>query len=376
MKEKQVLDIQRRLNEKLAACFNANKIKNVRLTSFGNSIASGYSMARTTKPLLLRNESIEEVLNSYDIELERHNFARAQNNNDEHLFEWLTTNIKETEINKMNRSDYEEGPTSMVNYGLDKIELEEFYPLELENDIGLKELLTESDPNLANILIYNGCTGSFLDNVTRNGKLTQMLTYGIKRDIKGLEATLKYIQANNRKNNTNTQVYICGAPNFLGLNIQGIINSKLKKVADQYANVTYVKPVKSKFIYRNYESNKYQPDIHYDEEEYLEFNNNILESIFKNYEINKAMINIDRICCQLSNGIELENPALNGNKELIQKYIDKVLSGQAKALSTNEQKELFYHKVRKYLLERQPYDFYYLGKNNIKDVIDNSRKTR
>lgn len=64
---------------------NSVKITNLRLISLGNSIASGYSMVRSTKPLLLRNESLEEVLQKENITLERHHFARAQNNNDEHI---------------------------------------------------------------------------------------------------------------------------------------------------------------------------------------------------------------------------------------------------------------------------------------------------
>ncbi len=50
------------------------------------------------------------------MELESYAFARLQNNSDDHLFDYLVSNIKESEINKM---------------------------------------------SLANIIIYNGCTGFF-----------------------------------------------------------------------------------------------------------------------------------------------------------------------------------------------------------------------
>ena len=91
-----VLQEQEQLNQKLATMLKSQGIKNLSITSYGNSIASGYSMLRTIKPLLLRNESIQQIMNSNGISLERHAFARAQNNDDEHLFEWLVSNVKES----------------------------------------------------------------------------------------------------------------------------------------------------------------------------------------------------------------------------------------------------------------------------------------
>lgn len=92
--------MQKVLNRKLVATFDLNGIKYLRLTSLGNSIASRYSWVRSTKPLLFRNESIEDIFNDNGIGLERYHFARAQNNNDEHIYQWLVTNIKESEIIK------------------------------------------------------------------------------------------------------------------------------------------------------------------------------------------------------------------------------------------------------------------------------------
>ena len=62
MKKKQILENQLRLNERLAELFENEKIKTFNFTSFGNSISTGYSIARTTKPLLLRNESLNDVM--------------------------------------------------------------------------------------------------------------------------------------------------------------------------------------------------------------------------------------------------------------------------------------------------------------------------
>lgn len=160
-----------------------------------------------------------EIMKDHGITLVRKHFARAQNNNDEYIASWVIRNIKESEIYKMNRNDYEDSPTKMpvkIN-GLNRQLIEEYYPREIADDQGLSDIILESGFGVANIVIYNGCTGSFLDNVTRNGYVSQKLTYGVKRDLPGIRTVLNYIQTHNRDNNTNTQVYICGAPNFLGL---------------------------------------------------------------------------------------------------------------------------------------------------------------
>ncbi len=85
---------------------------------FNIRFASGYSTVRTIRPLLLRNDSIESIMKEYDIELERYHFARVQNNNDEHIFEWLASNITENEMPEMNRRDYSGAASSMVTHEL------------------------------------------------------------------------------------------------------------------------------------------------------------------------------------------------------------------------------------------------------------------
>ena len=364
---------QEQLNKELATLFKQNKITNFRMTSYGNSIASGYSMVRTTKPLLLRNETLPNIMKENNITLDVHHFARAQNNNDERLFEWLVTNIKESEIHKLNRNDYSDGKTSMTTNGLTPELLDKYYPLNIENDMGLQDIILEYNSNMANIVIYNGCTGSFLDNVTRNGKLTEKLTYGINRDTYGLEAILKYIQTENRINNTNTQVYICGAPNFLGINISEIINKKLKNIAEKYSNVNYIEPIKSKFFYEPINSekdNKLKPDIHYNEEEYLELNNNIIKSIIDNYLITDAMINIDRQFYHFSSNLEIENQDLINNPDYVQSYIIQCLENESSKINDENIKKEFYKKIKEYLISRTPYDFHYLKKNNINEAYE------
>ena len=118
--EKKVIIEQLKQNINLALLCKENNITNLRITSIGNSIAAGYSMARTIRPLLLRNESLNRIMTSHNINLDLHQYARAQNNNDEHVFNWVTDNITESEIEKMNVNDYSEGKTSMPTNSLIK----------------------------------------------------------------------------------------------------------------------------------------------------------------------------------------------------------------------------------------------------------------
>lgn len=361
------------LNERLAEVLIKDQINQLKITIVGNSIGSGYSMVRSIKPLLLRNETIASIMKDRGIDLVRKHFARAQNNNDEHVAGWVIRNIKESEIHKMNRVDYGDGPAKMpgkIN-GLNGKLMDEYYPTDIADDRGLSDVILEQDYNLANIVIYNGCTGSFLDNVTRNGNLSQKFMYGVKRDLTGIRSTLNYIQANNRYSNTNTQVYICGAPNFWGLGISNIINNKLEKVASDYANTTYVRPVNTKVLYRTYDK-KFpwiMPDYHYNEIEYLKCNNNIVESIINNYAFNKYMINIDRNFFQISSELELRKQQLLGNDLYIQQVIRNVFIDQCDKFSSDSEKEIFRHKAKVYLKERAPYDFYYIGKKNIESSL-------
>ena len=386
MKQEKLLKIQNEVNKKLTDKLESLGIKKVTLISLGNSIASGYSLIRTLKPLLLRNESIEKHLKTNDIDLDIHHFARAQNNGDEHIFDWIISDIKESEINKMVRNDYDpSSAVSMGTPGLDRTKINDYYPIEIEDDRGLNEIILSSDENLANIVVYNGCTGSFLDNVTRSGKISQKLTYGLKRDIKGLEATLKYIQHNNRHNGTNTQVYICGAPNWLGIHLTDILNNKLKRVAMEYANTTYVDSVTAKMIYKKLDaSNKIDAneaqsllnkipfpgvDMHYDETEYLKLNNNIVRTINDNYLIKQALINIDRRLYKYNSFIEKEGKSEYRTPDFQNIIILEAIKEQYKLFNTKEEKGKFVKIASKYLIERFPYDFYYLGKKNIKDNL-------
>ena len=122
------LEVQEELNDSLGIILSNNGINKLCLINIGNSIASGFSLRRLTKPLFLRDESLEKTLKKHGVDFKYHHFARAQNNNDEHLFEWLVCNIKESSIYSMNRNDYLSGKTSMNPTGISEDEVFDYFP--------------------------------------------------------------------------------------------------------------------------------------------------------------------------------------------------------------------------------------------------------
>ncbi|MEG0825933.1 MAG: hypothetical protein RR404_00530 [Bacilli bacterium] len=341
-------------NKKLAGNLNKYRITSLYLTSIGNSIASGYSMTRITKPLLFRNSTILPIMQEQGIDTKLTHFARAQNNSDEHILDWFLNNIELSEIYNINISDY--------NVMKLQVKLGDIIKYYTANDFNLRlsDLILEHNPSLANIVIYNGATGSFLDNITKEGH--RYFTYGVKRDCISIEAILKYIQNANRIKKSNTQVYLCGVPNLLGLNISDIINNRLKKIAKQYANVTYVEPAKSKLFYRTFD-NKISFDLHYDETEYLKLSNNIIESIAENYLLKKILIEIDRDLYFLSQMIEINQDNAYQNSFFLSEFVDNILNFyHLELIKENQNVNELKSKIYQYIKKRYIHDFYFINK--------------
>lgn len=355
--KEEALKILEEDNYRLAKILKEMNVSKINMICCGNSISSGFSFSHFTKPLLFRNESIEKILEKNSIDLSRYHFARAEDNNDEHVYSWLINDVKLSDICKMNRFDL----VAMKSIGVDENNIDELYPL--DDETTLKQLL---DQNSSNVIIYNGATGSFLDNVTRGGK--HFLTYGIKRDCIGIEAFLKYIQEYNRFNGRNIQVYLCGAPKLLKTS-DIFINTKLKKISEKYANVTYIENIPKKLIYTKTDGGK-TPDMHYDEIEYLTLNNQIISSITENYLINEILINIDTLLYSLNTNYQMGSINKEQKDELANKVILDVLREYEEQLY-EQGIDLIYllTKIKNYLLSRTPYDFYYMKKDNIKENV-------
>ena len=346
--------------QNLITAFSFQKlgISKLWMTSYGNSIASGYSRLFPTKPLLLRNETLEKSMSSYGIELKRFQFARGQNNNEEQTLHWLLDNVSQLELRKMNRKDYGGGTISMPGAKLLETELDSYFPLDSKLTFGLQDIFLTASENLANIVIYHGATGSLIDNFIRNGIHRNFR--GITRDVHGLEDILKIIQNFNRERETDVQVYLCGIPDFLGIHISEIVNVRLKSLSKKFANVVYVEPVKQKFFY--WKDGKLGTDFHYSPEEYEALNLRIMEALKEQFLQCQIKIRIDRMLYQKSKADELYDSTLNFDATL-ESYFKMCYAELGKEKISFE---LFQQAFLDYVLECYPYDFYIPKKALIK----------
>ncbi len=328
------------------------------LTALGNSISTGFSFCDENKPFLDRNELLEAICEEYDIDLYKYKFARSENNSDQNTLNYILNNYTEKEMNEMNRRDYEKYILG-GNELLSKEKIEEYYGEDKASDVQIQDILFNTEDDAANIVVYNGLTGSFLDNVTRGGM--HKLTNGIKKDLSHVEAILSLIHNSNRENESNTQVYLCGAPRVLNTSVQDIfMNKYLRRIIERYPHTTYVDNVKRHFIYKG----KSKVDLHYDKNEYLKLTHVLLKSITKNYIIKDSLMGIDRDLYKLNKEIEMSNKERDTKDDIL-----NIISEYASSFIDQGNGLEFLYTVRKYLLERYCYDFFCLDKKAIKNEI-------
>lgn len=139
-------------------------------------------------------------------------------------------------------------------------------------------------------------------------------------------------------------------------------------MAASYPNVTYVNPVESKLFYGNKPFSL--PDYHYNEEEYLKFNFNIINQIASDYVYNKALIELDRLLFKTSETIEIEKYDFNNHEieNLIEKWYVTI-----DELGFDNKK--FLQMLEKYFLQYYSSHYYYLDKKGLKLKIKTIKNT-
>lgn len=349
-------------NKKMVEMLKRNNISKINLTSIGNSIATGYSAIDTIKPLLKRNESLKKQLEKDGINYNCYSFARPQNNNDEHLLNWLIKNIKLSEVNRIVRLDFGKNINAMDSSCITDEEIEIHYPLNPKNDIGFKDLIMEGNDNEANIIVYNGGTGSFLDDVTRGRK--RNLLSGFFRDFKSMDTILKIIYLKH----PHTQVYICGLPTLTKLNLTAGLNKKIKRICDFYPNCTYVEPSSHNFFYLKNGLVKY--DFHYNCNEYLNLNEHIINSIYNNYERNKCLIDFDIETKKINNYCQYEKPDARKDKTIMLDPMLKVINKYNEIMDKKMLKT-----IKNYYKRRYTSNFYLTPRNEVLTFINNQIET-
>lgn len=346
-------------NQEVERKFKKIGIRYINMIAVGNSISSGYSMLHTIRPLLDYNETIKE-----DIEgLETYHFARAQDNCDAHIYKWLQNNYRLSDIYQMNRRDYELMPLAVDKskrvIGMTPEMMDEYYSPNKGKNQRFKDLITPKK-DTANIIIYNGGTGSFLDNLTRGG--AHKLTYGIKKDVGMIDSFIQEVNILNERNpeNNPTQVYLCGVPRF-DIPLEQFINTKLRALAKRNPVVTYVKPPKCHLIQKG-DNGKLGVDFHYSKEGYLNLNSNIMDSILNNYLINRSVI---KTAAEMKKANEqlfyYTNPNSDETKSLSQNIFDDIVSKQLTILEgLNEDTSLYAKKLKQEIRENSAYEYYTL----------------
>ena len=354
IEEKEKLD---QANEELIRYMRDYPKDKMTLTAIGNSVSDGFSMCEPGKLLLDRNLGLIDYGKNNGLDVEIYQLSRSENNNAFAVSNWIIDNCCEKDSYKWNIEDYKKA----IKRGkpiLTEDEINKFFTGGSNKKI--QDILFNNDKNNANIVILNLGTGSFLDVVTRHGSLSiPSMLNAIDRDACGICSILELIQNNNRKNASNTQIYLCGAPRIMNTAITDIfINSKIKKVGKEYSNVTYVPSFPRQAFYKT-SSGNIIPDLHYNQAEYYHFLKEIENKIIDNYLVRDLMIDLDRLLYQMSNDNDINGT--NYSKNDIKDIIDEIAT---KYESKTGDYNYFIEFVKTYIKERYPFDYFRGSEDN------------
>lgn len=367
VEEKEKLE---QVNEELIKYMRDYPKDKISLTAIGNSISNGFSMSEPGRLLLDRNLGIIDCGKKNGIEVQTYHLSRSENNNSLAVANWIRKNCCEKDTYRWNRADYNRA-IKEGNQLLSKEKIDKYFTG--GSEVPIQDIIYNPDKMNANIIILNLGTGSFLDVVTRHGSLTiPNINYSLNRDDYGVSSILEMIQTNNRDNNTNTQIYLCGAPRIVNTVLTSIsMNTKLNRMSKEYANVTYVPSFPRQAFYKT-PKGTIVPDPHYNRAEYYHFLAEIENKIIDSYLIRDLMIDLDRVLFHLSeeNDINGGNYNLDDAKDIIDEYAKMY---ESKTGDYN----YFIDFIKTYLKAKYPYELYRLSPDkNIGNSIDDMKKTR
>ena len=364
-KEKDILE---QTNEELIKYMKEYPKETLSLASIGHSIADGFSVSEPGKLLLNRNLGLIDYGKKNGVNVETFHLSRWENNNALSVADWIRQNLTEKDTDRWNRVDYGRAKFSGKTL-LTPDQIQEYFTS--GSDRKVQDVIFDKDPKKANIVILNLGTGSFLDIVTRHGSLTiPNLFFSVNRDVYGISSILELIQNHNRKNDTNTQVYLCGAPRIANTVLADIfMNPKMKKVSKLYANVTYVPSFPRQAFYKT-KNGAILPDPHYNQAEYYHFLSEVEKKIIDNYLVKELLIDLDRLVFQLSDDNDVHGTHYTSSdmkmiiEQIAKKYEDK----------TGDYNH-FIDIASKYIGERYPYDFFRLSpEENLKEEVNTMKR--
>ena len=355
------------VNEELVRFMRDYPKDKLSLTAIGNSISDGFSISEPGRLLLDRNLGLIDFGKSNGLDVQTYQLSRSENNNSLAVANWIIQNCCEKDSYNWNIADYRRAIENEKPLLTEK-EINEFFAGGSNKKI--QDVIFDTNKANANIVILNLGTGSFLDVVTRHGSLSIPSIFGsVDRDIYGINAILEFIQNNNRLHNSNTQLYLCGAPRILNTAVTDIfMNSKIKKVGEAFANVTYVPSFPRQAFYEK--DGRIIIDTHYDYAEYYHFLAEIENKILDNYLVKDLMIDLDRALFQMSNDNDINGT--NYSKNDLKDVIDEIAK---KYESKTGDYNYFIDFIKTYLKVRYPFDFYRgtTDNNIVKDLNDMKR---
>lgn len=356
------------VNEELVKFMRDYPKDKLSLTAIGNSISDGFSMSEPGKLLLDRNLGLVEYGKKNGLEVQTYQLSRGENNNSLAVSNWIIQNCCEKDSHNWNISDYKRA----INNGhplLTEEQINEYFAGGSEK--GIQDIIFDSNRGNANIVILNLGTGSFLDIVTRHGSLSiPNIFHSINRDMYGISAILELIQNNNRKNGSNTQIYLCGAPRIANTAITDIfMNNKIKNIGSGFANVTYVPSFPRQAFYKTPDGSII-PDPHYNQAEYYHFLAEVENKVIDNYLIRDLMIDLDRALYQISNDNDVNGASYS--KSDIKDVIDEIAK---KYESKTGNYNYFLDFIKGYLKNRYPFDYYSGSRDkNIAEEIEGMKR--
>ncbi len=356
------------VNEKLVHYLRKYPKTKLSLTAIGNSISDGFSMAEPGRLLLDRNLGLIDFGKQNGLDVETYQLSRSENNNSLAVFQWILENCCEKDSYRWNIEDYRRA-IQRGNPLLSEEEIRKFF--QNGSDKRIQDVLFNSDQSNANIVILNLGTGSFLDVITRHGSLSiPNVFHSVDRDIYGICSILEFIQNHNRKNGSNTQIYLCGAPRIMNTAITDIfMNPKIKKVGEAFANVTYVPSFPRQAFYKT-PSGSIIPDPHYNQAEYYHFLSDVENHIIDHYLIRDLMIDLDRVLYQMSCDNDLNGANYSKND------IKDVIDGIAKKYeSKTGDYNYFIEFIKSYIKGRYPFDYFRgFEEHNLSKELDGMKK--
>lgn len=344
------------INDSFIILMKSLGIRKINLTSIGNSIATGYAVNDSIIPFLLRNDSL--ISKAGDIDIKFRSYARGQDNNEEHVFEWYLKNYTQSDINKMVDFDFtSDSSKAMDHRSISKEDALKYYPIDISDDIGLQDLIAMHEDGLANIVVYNGCTASFLDNWTRKGRHKGL--HGFGRDFENLNSFLQAVYLKSPY----TQVYVCGIPHLGNLKTIYALNNKMRKICKKYSNCVFIESVSQNFAYKH--NDKTVVDIHYNQDEYLHLLEKVFGAIVNNYVPVVALTDFDLSMKSMSRVNEFMDEPKSNEQVGLESFIYMSDFFSRYNLTPKQLK-----KIQKYFLERYPHDYFHTDKYAVKGSID------